>query len=217
MGFNLKTTAALLLFLLPGRLSALAPADSANTGPITIFVYNDARVPHSELAAAEQQASFIFRSSGITVEWLNCVDTHEINEDCHHMFHPNEFVLHIVPHGHTSKDTVFGMAFLAGDGAGKYSDVFFDRVEIAHRETGTGAASLLAAVTAHELGHLLLGLDAHSPLGIMAPHWGTEDLRRINMGSLFFTSDQSSRIRERIRNWQTRPPTAQFARARSID
>ena len=171
MGFKHKTIAALLLILTAGRVPAYAQTDGPNTATITIFVYNDARVPHSELDAAERQASFIFRASGVTVEWLNCAEAHEINEDCHRLLDPNEFVMHIVPTGHTSTDTVFGVAFLAEDGNGKYSDVFFDRIDNARRASGTSAVGLLAAVTAHELGQLLLGPHAHSPLGIMSPRW----------------------------------------------
>jgi hypothetical protein len=217
MGFKHKTLVALLLILTAGRISAHAQTEGHNTAAITILVYNDARVPHAELDAAEQQASFIFRAAGVTVEWLNCVDAHEIKEDCHRLLDPDEFVIHIVPKGKTSKDTVFGMAFLAEDGSGNYSDVFFDRIDNAHREGGTSAAALLAAVTAHELGHLLLGPHAHSPLGIMSPHWGKEDLRQISMGSLCFSPDQSSRMRLRIQDWQTHKPTVQFARAHTID
>jgi hypothetical protein len=145
------------------------------------------------------------------------VDAHEIKEDCHRLLDPNEFMMHIVSNGRTSSDTVFGVAFLAEDGGGKYSDVFFDRIEDAHRASGTSTAGLLAAVTAHELGHLLLGSHAHSPLGIMSPHWGREDLRRISMGSLRFTTDQSSRMMLRIKDWQAHRPTVRFAKAHSID
>ncbi len=217
MGFKLKTIAVLLLFLTAGRMSTHAQTDRSNTAGITILVYNDARVPHFELDAAEQQASFIFRESGVTVTWLNCVDTHEIKEDCHRLLDPNEFMMHIVPNGRTSSDTVFGVAFLAEDGNGKYSDVFFDRIENVHRASGISITGLLAAVTAHELGHLLLGPHAHSPLGIMSPHWRKEDLRRISMGSLRFTPEQSSRMKTRIQDWQTHSPAMQFARARNID
>ncbi|PYX28138.1 MAG: hypothetical protein DMG77_16730 [Acidobacteria bacterium] len=217
MGFKHKTLVALLLILTAGRMSAHAQTDGHNTAAITIFVYNDARVPHAELDAAEQQASFIFRASGVTVDWLNCVDAHEIKEDCHRLLDPNEFMVHIVPTGRTSSDAVFGVAFLAEDGNGKYSDVFFDRIQDAHRIVGASAATLLAAVTAHELGHLLLGPHAHSPLGIMSPRWGPEDLSRISIGSLRFTPEQSARMRLRIQTWQTHTPALHFAKAHGID
>lgn len=56
---------------------------------------------------------------------------------------------------------MFGVAFLAEDGSGKQSDIFFDRIDKAHRANGTSTSSLLGAVTAYELGHLLPGSHAH--------------------------------------------------------
>jgi hypothetical protein len=217
MGFNLKTLSALVSILLAATILARAQADGPNTAGITVFVYNDARVPPPELTAADQQASSVLREARVPIAWLNCLDAAEVKEACHHLLHPNELVVRILPKGRTSSDTVFGLAFLAEDGSGKYCDVFFDRIESMSRETGANAASLLAAVTAHELGHLLLGSRAHSWLGIMAPHWGEEDLRRISMGSLRFTPDQSSRMRARIQDSQTHTDTVRLAGMRRID
>ncbi|MBZ5679643.1 MAG: hypothetical protein LAO24_06025 [Acidobacteriia bacterium] len=217
MGFKLKTLSALVLILITGAGLTLAQADGRNITAITIFVYNDAHVSHSELAAAERQASLVFREARVPIAWLNCVDNRKMSEDCHRRLQPNEFVVRIVPKGQTSSDLVFGVAFLAEDGSGKYSDVFFDRIESTRHEEGSSIASLLSAVTAHEVGHLLLGSHAHSPLGIMAPLWTKADLRRIGMGALRFTPDQSSRMRERIQEWQTHADTVRLANVRRID
>jgi hypothetical protein len=51
---------------------------------------------------------------------------------------------------------------------------------------------------AHEIGHLLLGTNAHSALGIMRPHWQGEELRRIGMGTLLFTPQQVRHIQARL-------------------
>jgi hypothetical protein len=107
--------------------------------------------------------------------------------------------LQIAAKGRTSSDLVFGVAFLAQDGDGKYSNVFYDRVERAHSDFGAPVSRLLGAVSAHELGHLLLGSHAHSNAGIMTPVWKEEVLRRMEMGSLLFNSDQATRMRTRIR------------------
>jgi hypothetical protein len=216
MGFKHKTIVALLLILTAGRMPAHAQTDGNNTAAITIFVYNDAQVRPSQLTEAEHQASLVFREAGIVVEWVSCLGA-ESGEACHHPPDPNQFVVRIRPEGRTTSDTVFGVAFLAEDGTGKYSDVFFDRIEDIHRESGASATALLGAVAAHELGHLLLGSHAHSLRGIMSPRWRKEDLRRIGMGSLRFTPEQSSRMKTRIQDWQTHSPTVQFARARSIN
>jgi hypothetical protein len=57
---------------------------------------------------------------------------------------------------------------------------------------------LLGAVSAHELGHLLLGSNSHSRIGIMEPRWRLEGLRNVGMGRLLFTSEQARSMRNRI-------------------
>ncbi len=83
-------------------------------------------------------------------------------------------------------------------------DVFWDRCEGMRRDSGVNSATLLGTVAAHEIGHLLLGSNAHSAIGIMAPHWEAEQLRHAGMGSLLFTPEQSARMRTRIRSQQAR-------------
>jgi hypothetical protein len=107
-------------------------------------------------------------------------------------------VVHIVRTGRVNSDSVFGVAFLGADGRGKYCDVFFGGVEKLHNSVGMSTARLLGAVTAHELGHLLLGSHAHSPIGIMMPRWEDQSLRRIGMGTLLFTSEQASVMKARL-------------------
>ena len=111
---------------------------------------------------------------------------------------PDQFVLHIVPTGRTSTDSVFGVAFLGSDGRGKYCDVFFHRIEEEHRKSGANTSQLLGAVAAHELGHLLLGSNAHSLAGVMTPVWEDQILSKVAMGTLYFTSEQSAVMRTRI-------------------
>ena len=169
---------------------------------ITILVYDDAKVPQYELAEAERQAAIILRGAGIKTMWINCSRPHgDAAEDCHRTLGPDQFVVRIVHQGQTSKDSVFGVAFLAADGTGKYSDVFFDRIANMYRECGGNLARLLGTVAAHEIGHLLLGSHAHSPLGIMSARWSKNELRRVEMGTLQFSPDQASHMRERIQNW----------------
>jgi hypothetical protein len=125
------------------------------------------------------------------------------DDACRQLDVPAQFVVRIVPEPFGPTDTVFGVAFLGKDGTGKYSDVFWDRCEGMHRDSGVNAATLLGTVAAHEIGHLLLGSNAHSAMGIMAPHWEQEELRHAGMGSLLFTHEQSVHMRTRIRSRQS--------------
>lgn len=165
--------------------------DRASTR-ITVFVNDSIGVRSPLLMHGESEASRLFRNAGVHIEWKNCADT----ADCRRPPRRNEFVLHIVSKGTTRSDIVFGEAFLGPDGSGKYADVFFNRVLQAGGDINVG--QLLGAVSAHELGHLLLGSHSHSLVGIMQPLWQPESLRKIAMGNLTFTAEQERLMRSRL-------------------
>ena len=165
---------------------------------------NSAGISRTILNEAEAEARRIFRVAGIDTVWVHCARKASTGDlECRHAPRRNEFVVQIVSTGRTSSDMVFGEAFLAEDGAGKYSDIFYDRVQKAHAEFGEPISRLLGTVAAHELGHLLLGIHAHSKVGVMTPVWEEETLRHMEMGGLLFTRDQASRMRARISGGET--------------
>jgi len=51
---------------------------------------------------------------------------------------------------------------------------------------------------AHEIGHLLIGSHAHAPWGIMAAKWHDQELRRLEMGTLFFSAEQEKLMYSRL-------------------
>ena len=164
---------------------------------ITVLVNDSAGVPPVVLKQAEAEAARVFRIAGIDITWLNCVG--ESSDDlCRVVPTADEFVLHLVPDGKTSSEWVFGEAFLGEGGEGKYIDVFFNRVRKADGILSIDMGRLLGAVSAHELGHLLLGSNAHSQVGIMEPIWEERSMRQIGRGTLLFTKDQSQKMRTRV-------------------
>jgi len=187
MRFSNRWGLALSSVLLLGSV-----ASAQDSSQITVLVNDSAGVESSVLRNAEREAGRMFDAAGIEIQWVNCAETHE----CLRILGPKEFVLHIVPAGNTQSDFVFGEAFLGEDGRGQYSDVFFDRL----RQTAgdVDLALLLGAVSAHELGHLLLGSNSHSSIGIMEPRWGPEGLRKVGMGMLLFTREQARSMRSRL-------------------
>lgn len=166
---------------------------------ISVLVNNSAGVSSRVLRQAEIDAERIFRDAGVEVGWQDC-SRGVVVDVCQQVLGGNQFVfvLHIVPSGKTSTDSVFGVAFLGEGGLGQYCDVFLDRVEETQRESGSGASHLLGAVVAHELGHLLLGSHAHAYVGIMTPTWQEQSLRAIEMGTFFFTREQAAFMRGRL-------------------
>jgi len=67
-----------------------------------------------------------------------------------------------------------------------------------HRRGRASEATILAIVAAHELGHLLLGSHAHSPIGIMRPQMRARDLWTPELGTTTFSREQTQKISARL-------------------
>lgn len=67
---------------------------------------------------------------------------------------------------------------------GVHIKVFWDRIQ---KTSGREAAyALLAHVLAHEITHILEGVDQHSPEGVMKAHWTADDVLQMASKSLSF-------------------------------
>jgi len=73
--------------------------------------------------------------------------------------------------------------------------VFVDRVAYVARGAQEDVSDVLGHVMAHEIGHVLLGPNAHSTVGLMA---ASLDLPRIALGGLWFDRIQAAIIRTRL-------------------
>jgi len=187
-GWKARITAAALLCVGVGT--------HADGQEVRVLVYNSAKVRDGVLSKAGRETGRIFRAAGVHLTWINCTGRGTSGE-CAFQQQGPELILHIIPKGKASTDSVYGEAFLAEDGEGKYADVFYDRIEEARRDMDAEPSMLLGAVAAHEIGHLLLGLRAHSWTGIMAPVWKKESFQELQMGHLFFNRDQALQLRQR--------------------
>jgi hypothetical protein len=194
------------LVLASGRLGLCQ--DSAREAPapsptITVWLYNHARVPESILAKADCVTARIFAKAGVEVEWLHCrcspADPPS-DDDCRWAFGPADIALRIVPRSMAtrfdSRQESLGFAIpSAGSGHGADAWVFYHRVEELAESGLAPRYVALGHALAHEIGHLLLGLNQHSPQGIMSPDWSPENLKLATWGMLLFTPEQAERIR----------------------
>jgi hypothetical protein len=185
-----------LKYAVLGLLTLASPASASEgrTAPqVTIYLYDDAGLSEQVLAQAEEEATRIFRRAAIDTLWVGCKllkPAPHGDPKCQAAKAPFHLVLRIVPWS-SKREHVFGIAFLSAEGQGIYSDVFYESAEKLHKQWHASLSRVLGHVMAHEIGHLLLGTNAHSSMGIMRPNWQIQELRSLQMGRLLFTSEQA--------------------------
>ena len=76
--------------------------------------------------------------------------------------------------------------------------LFHDRVLRASKVVDLPAELVLSVALVHEIGHLLLDSDEHTPIGVMRAAWSKGDFNDIRQGQFRFTSDQSRRMKSNV-------------------
>ena len=87
------------------------------------------------------------------------------------------------------------MGFAVGD----LASVSFSCVKEEAAKFGVSSYAVLGPVIAHEIGHLLLGQQSHSPTGIMRARWGRRDYEAPPLGAFMFTPGQAEQIRTEVK------------------
>lgn len=193
-----------LTFSSPEVWSKSLPQESPT---VAISVFNDAGISSMILTQAEEIASRVFEESRIHVEWVNCSPVEETlghELACPMAAFPDHLHVHIVRRSRNMKASVLGVSFLSPEGSGCQADVFYEGIERMYRESLVHTTVILGHVMAHEIGHLLLGINSHSTRGIMRAHWGMEDLTRAEACTLLFAEPQSRRMAQRLRTAMAR-------------
>ena len=112
------------------------------------------------------------------------------------------FVVHAViiaglPGPPSSDELFLGVTPPGNDSAAEIL-LFHEQIEeLAHLQQ-KAAASVLALVVAHEIGHVLLPAPAHSGAGIMQAPWDRHALDQADDHALLFTARQGELIRQRL-------------------
>ena len=138
-------------------------AGAADTLVLRVYMQDSVNVDLRTLAEAQWVTSRIFGAAGIRVEW-KVGDPHR-NETAAIRI---QLDTKAEPGLHT--DTAgYAQPFARGTAI----HVFCDRV--LHTGPQRLGPLLLGHVMAHELGHVLEGVDRHSPTGVMKAHWTRDD------------------------------------------
>jgi hypothetical protein len=103
-----------------------------------------------------------------------------------------ELVLRILRHPRDGAH-VLGEAVVGG--ANTIATIYAAAIAERSRRHGVPLARVAGRVAAHEIGHLLLGSNAHASHGLMRPSW---DLQQLHRGDWDFTREDAATIRRRL-------------------
>lgn len=151
-----------------------------------VGVYNDAAIPKATLLAAEDKTSTIYRRAGVELHWLNSPALRY------------ELAVRIISKSRNLANDIFGVAFLDSTGFGRQADIFYGNITELSAAWSQNEVELLGCVMAHEIGHLLLGSNSHSPTGIMRLHWDDQQLHLASLGQLAFDREEIRKIHQRL-------------------
>jgi hypothetical protein len=186
---------------------------------ITLRVYDYAYVNRSELLAAEGRATGILAQAGVETHWVDCPTspgTLDKYPNCPLEWQENDLVVRIMPKAmvalqEKTPDTL-GSALGCEIGPCSMAGVYSDRILSLSSGARAPAPILMGRVMAHEIGHMLLGPNAHSRTGIMRAFWADRDMSTAAGPEFLFTPEQSRRMKARLAEQaHTRQTQAKFA------
>jgi hypothetical protein len=169
---------------------------------VTVRIYDHAGVRPAWMARARATARHVFNETGVGLIWIECAPRQDAKVACARPTGPADVFVMIVPRPSPEQarlSRMLGLAVLPERGRGTHLYVFHDRVKtLAAEYRRVDGAAILGLVIAHEVGHLLLGTNSHSTIGIMSAEWFGHELRRLAKGDLLYTSTEPMRIRNEL-------------------
>ena len=154
-------------------------ADGGANPLVRLHVFNTVKMPVAVLTDAEAEATDVYRPAGVTLVWSEGSAAPSLATNSEPIVNLRVIVVggaaerRLIEDGHLA-DTVLGFAPTKRDCfCGRNAYIFSNRIMTLGYQRGN-PTSLLGRVLAHEVGHLLLSRDSHSPTGIMHATLDTE-------------------------------------------
>ena len=149
-------------------ITSIAEAGHGDRPTIRVHLENHAALRPSLLYAAANMLTHIFDSAGIRVGWTEGRD----HTDCARFLTIHVSLMSLAMEDRLGRSAGVGSHVLgvaARESRRVY--VFWSRVDAHVSRTSHNTGDALGFVIAHELGHVLLPLNSHSPTGIMHEHY----------------------------------------------
>lgn len=174
-------------------MSLLAAAATALT--ITVRVYDLHGVPPEERSRALALAAQTLAHANVSATWIDCSRVDGVAPPpCVAVLNEGEMVLRFQDRTERGNH-ILGTAIVQDDGPCVLASVYAGAAADRSAKTGLPLWLILGRVTAHEIGHLLLGTNSHAPTGLMQASW---NLRRPHLEEWRFTRADAAKIRSRL-------------------
>jgi hypothetical protein len=184
-------------------LTGAPPARADAPVTLTVRLYNAAGVTAADLLTARYAAALLLRDAGVDVVFRQCGQPSASlpTAPCEEPLRTSEVVVRLINAplaSATLHPDAFGVAYVVrATNRGWLATVFADRTSAAAARAGVDAGTLLGRLMAHELAHLLLGIDYHGDTGVMRAEWPDAALTRA-AGEWRFTADEAVRMQRVI-------------------
>jgi len=181
------------------------PVVQRATPMITLRIYNHG-ISHALLLRSEGEATAILNNAGLEVGWVDCplsAEDSAFYPACRNPMSGADFTIRILgaedaPRVALHRDALGQALECQGDYTGCSAYIFYRDVQELARDGDASEYQLLGHALAHEIGHLLLGAHSHASEGIMRAEWRQQELYTIARAHLFFTDEQSKRMRAQV-------------------
>ena len=197
-----NATLLALVVALTTTVSSVVHAAPENTpqvaAQLTVRVYDMTMVPAADQTAALRAAAGVLAVAGINTAWVVCGPS-AAADGCERPLAGGEVSVRLArlpaaPNAHGLLQLGYSLVNTQA-GEGRLATVFVDRVEWLARPAGADSPTVLGLAIAHEIGHLLLGTNAHAASGLMRALWSRHELQHARNSDWLFLPAEASRMR----------------------
>lgn len=176
---GMRWTGILACVVMVLTAAPLQAEDTVAGTPVRMRVYPQTFVAPAEWQRAQEELARIF--AGIhKLDTVVCDSRHAGGQHnrCSAPLDERELLVRLSPLGRSDHRVLGSAVPSVNGGAGRLASVYVNNVRATARAVGIDFGILLGRVTAHEMGHLILGAGSHSQQGLMRRLWLAQDLRK---------------------------------------
>ena len=169
---------------------------------VTLRVFGDGVVDGRSLTLARRELADILGQAGVSVLWHTCMSGFadwRSTDPCQRDRQSAEFWVRIFNQKPAAvRPDVLAFAEIDDDLGMRSAGVYYSAIAETASRNGIPAGIVLGAALAHEVGHLVLGANAHSHHGLMSPDWRREQFERLSSTGLSFSEKETRMLREEL-------------------